>query len=78
MCIRKEVCEPYLCELIVSSGAGQTEQALSFFCVLVDAVALVQQLLHCVHVSVGAGLRQATAKNNQTATITATVQAKLS
>lgn len=78
MCVHKEVCELYLCELIVSSRAGQTEQALSFLCVLVDAVALVQQLLHRVHVSVGAGLRQATAKNNQTATITATVQAKLS
>lgn len=74
----EEACGPYLCKLIVSSGAGQTEQALSFFCVLVDAVALVQQLLHRIHVSVGAGLRQATAKNNQTATITATVQVKLS
>lgn len=67
----------YLCEFVVACRAGQTQQALPLLRVLVDASALIQQLAHGIDVSVRARLGQATAKNNQTATITATVQVQL-
>jgi hypothetical protein len=44
--------------------------------VFVDAPPLIQQLPHGIDIPVRARLRQATAENNQTATITGTVAAQ--